>query len=83
MRSINSLLDLIDILYDIDFRDDELFNIFSRLQTIDIMAMKKIFSFNLDETHISRELNSYIMTKDVTLRQMINSNYEFITIIIV
>lgn len=83
MRSINSLLDLIDILYDIDFRDDELFNIFSRLQTIDIMAMKKIFSFNLDETHISRELNSYIMTKDVTLSQMINSNYEFITLIIV
>ena len=45
--------------------------------------MKKIFSSNLDETHISRELNSYIMAKDVTLQQIINGNYEFITIIMV
>lgn len=62
---------------------DELFNIFSRLQTIDIMAMKKIFSATSDETYISRKLNSYIMTKDVTLQQMINGNYEFLTIIVV
>ncbi|MGN1312503.1 MAG: DUF6179 domain-containing protein [Bacilli bacterium] len=82
MRSINSLLDLIDILYNIDFSSNELFNIFSRLQTIDIMAMKKIFSSNLDETHISRKLNYYIMTKDVKTQQIINDNYEFITIII-
>ena len=83
MKSINSLLDLIDILYKIDFSSDELFNIFSRLQTIDIMAMKKLFSQNIDEAHISRELNSYIMTKDVTLQHIINDNYEFITIIMV
>lgn len=51
--------------------------------TKDIIAMKKIFSSNLDETHISRELNSYIMAKDVTLQQIINGNYEFITIIMV
>ena len=51
--------------------------------TKDIIAMKKIFSSNLDETHISRELNSYIMAKDVTLQQIINGNYEFIIIIMV
>ena len=83
MENTNSLLDLIDILENIDFFSNELFNIFSRLQTIDIMAMKKIFSLNLNESYISRALNSYIMTKNVFEQQMINDNYEFITIIIV
>ena len=83
MENTNSLLDLIDILENIDFSSNELFNIFSRLQTIDIMAMKKIFSLNLNESYISRALNSYIMTKNVFEQQMINDNYEFITIIIV
>lgn len=83
MKSINSLLDLIDILNDIDFSSDELFNMFSRLQTIDIMAMKKIFSSNLSDTHISRELNSYIMTKSIFEQKIIYDNYEFITLIMV
>lgn len=83
MRSIDSLLDLIDILDDIDFSSSELFDIFSRLQTIDIMAMKRIFSANLSKTFISRELNSYIMTKNIFEQKMINDNYEFITIIMV
>ena len=46
------------------------------------MAMKKILSSSLDETHISIELDSYIMTKNVIEQQTIYNNYEFITIII-
>lgn len=46
-------------------------------------TMKKIFSANVSDTYISRELNAYIMTKDITLQRIINDNYEFITIIII
>ncbi|MGN1337316.1 MAG: DUF6179 domain-containing protein [Candidatus Coprovivens sp.] len=83
LKNINSLLDLIDVLDDVDFSSDELFTIFSRLKTIDIMAMKKIFSTNLCDTFISKELNSYIITKNIFEQKMINDNYEFITIIMI
>lgn len=83
MQSTKSLLDLIDILDNIDFSSDELFNIFSRLQVIDIMAIKKILSLNFDETYISKQLNAYIMTKNVIEQQIINNNYEFISVVII
>lgn len=75
-NNISSLFDIIEIFESADFTERELFEIFSRFQIIELMVLKKWYSYNTDNEMISKELNSFIRTKSYKEQKLINSNYE-------
>ena len=80
-ESINSLFDIVDIISDVDFNENELFLIFSSLNIIEIMVLKNYFK-DMEDSYIFKILNRYIMTKSIKEQNVINENYIYIKIII-
>lgn len=57
----------------------EIFKIFSLLQIIELMVIKKWYNGIRDEVLVIRELNRYIATKSKEVQDIINKYYmEFI-----
>lgn len=79
-KNINSLFDVVDIISDIDFDDNELFSLFSSLNIIEIMVLKNYFK-DMEDSYIFKILNRYIMTKRIKEQNIINENYIYIKII--
>ncbi len=77
---VKSFYDIVRIFEDINFTSDELFQIFSDLQIIELMALKKWYNYNYDKFDILDELNRFIYTKDLKVQDIINKNYDYIFI---
>ena len=77
---VKSFYDIVRIFEDINFTSDELFQIFSDLQIIELMALKKWYNYNYDKFGILDELNRFIYTKDLKVQDIINKNYDYIFI---
>ena len=77
---VKSFYDIIRIFEDINFTSDELFQIFSNFQIIELMVLKKWYNYNYDKFGILDELNRFIYTRDLKVQDIINKNYDYIFI---
>lgn len=76
-----SIYDLAMLIEDANLNDQELFSLFSNLRTFDIMALKKYYISTFKENPVLDALNRYVMTKNNTERNIINSKYNLLKII--
>lgn len=76
-----SIYDLAMLIEDSNLNDQELFSLFSNLRTFDIMALKKCYVSIFKEKSVIDALNRYVMTKNNTERNIINSKYNLLKII--
>ena len=79
-NKVKSFYDIIRVFEDINFTSNELFQIFSGFQIIELMVLKKWYNYNYDRFGILDELNRFIYTKDLKIQDIINKNYDFIFI---
>ena len=76
-----SIYDLATLIEDANLNDQELFSLFSNLKTFDIMALKKYYISTFKGNPVLDALNRYVMTKNNTERNIINSKYNLLKII--
>ena len=61
--------------------NQELFFLFSKLRTFDIMALKKYYISTFKENPVLDALNRYVMTKNNTEKNIINYIYNLLKIV--
>lgn len=76
-----SIYDLASLIEDINFNEQELFFLFSKLRTFDIMALKKYYISTFKENPVLDALNRYVMTKNNTEKNIINYKYNLLKIV--
>lgn len=74
IKKTTSLIDIIDLLNDVYLSNDELTQIFSKLQIIELMVIKKYYN-----KYINKILDAYISKKNNREKKIIN-NYQFVVI---
>ena len=74
IKKTTSLIDIIDLLNDVYLSNDELTQIFSKLQIIELMVIKKYYN-----KYINKILDAYISKKNNCEKKIIN-NYQFVVI---
>lgn len=74
IKKTTSLIDIIDLLNDVYLSNDELTQIFSKLQIIELMVIKKYYN-----KYINKILDAYIIKKNNCEKKIIN-NYQFVVI---
>ena len=74
IKKTSSLIDIIDLLNDVYLSNDELTQIFSKLQIIELMVIKKYYN-----KYINKILDAYISKKNNCEKKIIN-NYQFVVI---
>lgn len=77
-NNINSLYEVIHIIDTVNFTIEELFALFSSMQIIDLMALKKWYTNYSDNSSTLGDLNRYIYTKSNKEQNIINNNYKYI-----
>lgn len=78
INQIQSLVDLIELLDQTNIEPLKLYNIFQKLNTIELTALKNHYALN--DSYISKELEIYIKTKSKKEQELINNNYQNIII---
>ncbi len=77
LTKVNSLLDIIDLLEDVTFNNQELYRLFNSLSIVEIMVLKQYFA-GVD-INVNDVINSYIMTKNKNEIKIILDNYQYIS----
>ena len=78
-KEINSIYDVIEIFNELNEKELEL--ILSKLQTIELMILKKYYSDTLENEYVEKQLNRVIMLKNPREQEIIYNNYKYINII--
>lgn len=78
-KEINSIYDVIEIFNELNEKELEL--ILSKLQTIELLILKKYYSDTLENEYVEKQLNRVIMLKNPREQEIIYNNYKYINII--